>query len=635
MKMTVSEVFNNPLHRHFAKFICRIANDESPALYDAALLASYFRALGHACAPLDARELFPPEIAERAPEPEKWAELLRKTNVVGKPGDFAPLILDDAGRLYLWRYFDYESRLVALLRRRISAPPMAIDEALLQDGLERYFDASIDGIEWQKRAASNAVKQDFCVIVGGPGTGKTRTVVAILGLLLEQAKEKGGKDLRIALAAPTGKAAARLKEAIKQTRPICPEEIQKLLPEETTTVHRLLGAVPDSTRFRHDAKNPLSADVVIVDEASMVDLALMTKLLDAVPENARLILLGDKDQLASVEAGNVLGDLCGDGADEPLENKQLSGLAEDDLFSRSASLTANAHSANASTTAMREHILELKKNFRFGAESGIGALSAAVNAGDAEETLRLLAESANGESGENSVHTSQALPISHGSQVKREELPSPISSFAMEEKLRAPVRDGWRDFLAANDPAETLAAFEKFRVLCAMRHGAQGVVRLNALIERLLGLQGGDRQSGAWYAKRPVMVTRNDYQLKLFNGDVGIALPDPLANGDLRVFFLSADGSLRKFLPARLPPHETAFAMTVHKSQGSEFDRLLFILPDRENPLLTRELLYTGITRAREGVEIWSREAILRTAVERKIRRSSGLGDALWGNAGR
>jgi exodeoxyribonuclease V alpha subunit len=334
----------------------------------------------------------------------------------------------------------------------------------------------------------------------------------------------------------------------------------------------------------------------------LVYLALMAKVFDAVPPAARIILLGDKDQLASVEAGYVLGDICNTG--ETIEPSH-----EFAVRYREATGTDTGISAAPRQVAIQDFIIELRKSYRFRAGSGISRLSTAINAGDGVAALGVLGD-ANG--------------------AARRRLPA---AGALPRALRVRAIERYRFFLEEADPAERLKRFGLFRVLCAVRRGPYGVVNLNGLIAQALEDAGIlSRHGMPWYAGRPVMVTQNDYGLKLYNGDIGIALPDAAACGELRVFFLSADGELRRLLPSRIPAHETAFAMTVHKSQGSEFDHVLLILPDEDVPVLTRELLYTAVTRARESMEIWCGESVLRSALARQQTRTSGLREALWGD---
>jgi exodeoxyribonuclease V alpha subunit len=489
------------------------------------MLVSRRRAEGHICIP--------------APE-------LPESRTVASGEEFTPLVIE-SGRLYLRRYWEYEQQLArAILQRAVTTAKLPKKR----------------GADRQQLAATNAVTRNFSVITGGPGTGKTHTVRAILQQLRQHPT---GAALKVALAAPTGKAAARLTEALRDIKPAV----------EATTIHRLLGTIPDSPYFRHNAERPLTADVVIVDEASMVDLALMTKLVEAVPLTARLILLGDRDQLASVEAGNVLSDICA--------------------------------AAETAGSPLHGAVVELTENYRFAESGGIYKLSRAVNAGDADAALAALRDGS--------------------AELRWEKLRAAANLGAA---LRDRIIAGYRSYLeSAADPASALQRLPQFRILCAVRHGAFGVENLNTLVEQTLAEAGLLAPRGSWYAGRPVIITRNDHNLQLFNGDSGIILPDPEAGGELRAFFLSAEGKLRRFLPSRLPLHDTAFALTVHKSQGSEFDRLLVILPEKDSPVLTRELLYTAITRARSGVELWCNEEIFRAAVLRPTVRISGLRDAL------
>lgn len=587
------------LDRHFAELVGRLADKRNPELELAALLVSRHQTSGNICLPLPeiAGQSLPESLLgfDRAPKAAAWAKKLRASGMVGAPGEFKPLILDGHDRLYLRRYWEYESFLAEAIKARLSGPAPDIDGKLLKDGLSRLFPESGE-TDWQRVAATKAVTKNFSVITGGPGTGKTRTIVAILALLIEQA----GKPLRLALAAPSGKAAARLKESIQSARETlnCADEIKAWLPIEASTIHRLLGTIPDSPYFRHNADRPLLVDAVIVDEASMVDLATMAKLFAAIPAAARVILLGDKDQLTSVEAGFVLGDIC----------NPPSAAAKSE---RSAEL-AFSFSGSELNKAMQDSIVEFRKNYRFLSESGIYQLVDAINRGDADRAIGVLRDKTHRDI------TWKALP----------------SARSLPRALQEVARMGYRSYLETDDPAGALERFAEFRVLGAVRNGPYGVTQLNRFIERALAQTGLLKEINQWYRGRPVMVTRNDYNTKLFNGDIGITLPDPEAQTEKRVFFLSSDGKVRRILPSRLPVHETAFAMTVHKAQGSEFAKVLLILPENDSPVLTRELLYTGLTRAREHVEVWSSERILRSAIGKRVLRTSGLRDALWTQGG-
>jgi exodeoxyribonuclease V alpha subunit len=592
------------LDRHFARFIERLAGGDNPELALAAATVSRKRSEGHICLDLPAvagKKL--PDAADDAaqpitcPELDTWKKKLWASPVVGAPGEFKPLILDEAGRLYLHRYWEFETALAAEVKRRVSEAASAPAAKLLNECIDRLFTPVARGeADWQRAAALTAVLKQFCVISGGPGTGKTWTLVRILALLLELAQ---GKPLRIAVAAPTGKAAARIQDEIRAAKEQlpCPDTIKAQLPEQATTIHRLLGATPDSALFRHNANNPLPTDVVAVDEASMVDLALMAKLFAAIPASAKVILLGDKDQLASVEAGAVLGDIC-------------AGLEGRAATSATKPIPIGAPCGGLETVrpTLSDCIVQLRKNYRFAEDSAIQRLANAINDGDVPHAIEILNESGAPESG-----------------LAWRKLPEPRS---MKSMLREKLLAGFAPYFAANDPLASLDAQGRFRVLCALRAGPYGVARLNELAEEIFEDAGLIRRTGPWYSRRPIMVTRNDYALRLFNGDTGAVTPDD--EGGACACFLGAEGELRKVLPARLPEHETAYGMTVHKSQGSEFERVLIILPDCDVPILTRELLYTAITRARAGVEIWATEAVLATAIARRMTRNSGLRDALW-----
>jgi len=562
--MTDDEILPSPLDRHFAALLLRLNGAPDADLAHAVETVSAWHGAGHTCVPGEALG------------GERVLAKLRASSVVGAPGEFRPLILDAAGRVYLQRYWRYEAELAASIRARLTDAEH--DAKRLAAGLKRLFpQAAKDDL--QRAAAETAVRKRFAVITGGPGTGKTFTAARVLALLAEQFTALG-KTPRIALAAPTGKAAARLQESIAKALGAMPasEALSQLAASAARTLHRLLGTVPDSPQFRHDRNRPLEVDAVIVDEASMVDVALMAKLFDAVPPGARVILLGDKDQLASVEAGNVLGDICGAGA-------------------------------AARTAPLAAHIVELQAARRFEGDSGIRELSVRVNAGDSESALAILRD------GKFSDVRGAATPAAR----------------ALEGALAPAVIEGCRGFLECTNPAEALGKLNGFRILAATRRGPHGVENLNALAERILASAGLIEPVSAHYHGRPVLIGTNDYQLRLFNGDVGLILRDPESGGELRAFFIDATGALRRVLPARLPLHETSFAMTVHKSQGSEFGQVLLVLPDRDSPVATRELLYTGITRARTAVEVWADDAVLRLALARRTARASGLREALWG----
>lgn len=591
------------LDRGFARLMARLSGEGDGALALAAALVSRVSAEGNICLELAAHAGAPLAAGKptlRCPDLDRWVSALQKSPVVGAPGDWRPLVLDGT-RLYLYRHWEAEQSLARLLRERSQDPAAGVDIPLLREGLDRLFAGGDGDVDWQAVAAAAAVLKRFCVITGGPGTGKTTVVARILALLMEQTT---GRPSRVALAAPTGKAAVRLQEAIREAAGglACANGIREgLAGMEASTLHRLLGRRTGSPSYvRGDEELPY--DAVVVDEASMVSLQLLYGLVRALPAAARLILLGDRDQLASVEAGAVLGDICG--PDRKLRYSGPFGEVIAAASGQSVPLTPPGEIRSP----IGDCIVELRRNYRFGAESAIGALARAIHGGDAGGALSILHDNRHGDLGWRRVPRPREL------------------SRAMREIVLA----GCGDYRAAETPAAIFERFSRFRVLCALRDGPYGSSSLNVAIEGILAREGHITPGRPWYEGRPVLVTRNDYGLRLFNGDIGIALADPESAGALRVFFPAPDGAMRKFEPYRLPEHETAFAMTIHKSQGTEFDRVLLVLPEGDARVLTRELLYTGVTRARRRVDLWAGEAALVAALSRRIERVSGLRDALW-----
>jgi exodeoxyribonuclease V alpha subunit len=509
-------------------------------------------------------------------------------------GEACPLVLtEDKGdaskgaRLYLRRAWTAEQNIRQNIAQRLALPSDV--PADLQQRLDALFTPASDGEpDMQRLACEVAAQNRITLITGGPGTGKTTTVVKLLSLLVGTSSN----ELQIHLAAPTGKAAARLTESISNALTKMPADVQARIPTQAQTLHRLL-----QTNSKASQVHQLATDVVVVDEASMIDLEMMARLLQAVPPNARLILLGDKDQLASVEAGAVMSQLC-------------------------------------TGSLLKAQTVTLIHSHRFDAKSGIGQWARAVNADVADNTpaLKALWNAAPDWLAtlplQQSIEEDTAEP-----DVTRLQLNS-----ASDPKLAVGLRCGWRNWLAlleAHRPSKTkaaapcsdaqavalLKAFTEFCVLCAVREGPLGVTQLNAQVEHALGLG-----QSPWYAGRPVMVTRNDYALELMNGDIGLCLPGP--DGVLRVAFPAVDGGVRWVMPSRLDSVETVFAMTVHKSQGSEFAHVLLVIPAQESPVLTRELVYTGLTRAKKRLTLWAPQlGVLWNGCAQRVLRSGGLGD--------
>jgi exodeoxyribonuclease V alpha subunit len=459
--------------------------------------------------------------------------------------------------LYLQRYFEHEKSLAINISTLCASSLELLAEKSLLDAL--FVSDKSEETDWQKVAAERALQQNFLIVSGGPGTGKTTTVVKILALL----QSASGKQLRIALAAPTGKAAKRLQDSINSSvrKLAVPESIKESIPNTASTLHRLLGVKRHSPFFHHNAKNPLFFDLVVIDEASMVDLALMAKLVDALQPGSRLILLGDKDQLASVESGTVLADMIG-------------------------SLPGNT--------------VELLKSYRF--DEGIKRFAQSINSGDAASAWELMAD----KSPEN-VSLLAGDVAEYGGKMYCK---------YMETVCAAKTHDDYQGLFLV---------FHSFKILCALRHGPAGVSGINRAVEKYLSQKGHDCFGTDWYPGRPVMLTRNEYGLDLYNGDMGICLPDPENPDSVKVWFERADGSLQGVLPGRLGSCETVFALTIHKSQGTEVGEVLVVLPEKESGLVTRELLYTAVTRARECVKVSSTRFVFTSAVTGKIERHSKL----------
>jgi exodeoxyribonuclease V alpha subunit len=503
------------------------------------------------------------------------------TGVIGAPDTGRPLILDGE-RLYFSRFFRDEEALARAFLRLASAPPRNIPADLLPD----IFKAGGDETDWQDVACFAALRSRLCVISGGPGTGKTTTVARILALA---ARMHAGVNFRIRLAAPTGKAASRMTEALAEAFPggSLPPELDACLSQGAQTVHRLLGW--SAGGFRHHQGNPLPLDMLVVDEASMLDLELTTRLMEALPEHASLVLLGDRNQLASVEAGAVLANLC---------REEVVNAFSPDFVADAAKAGAQGLTVTPRALALTDNVVELKKSWRFDADSGIAALSALIRDGQAQEAGKLLAE------GRKDL---KMLPCTGQPD--------------LAAVLKPLLRDAFKDLGGTTDPASAFEIFAALRLLSPVRKGPRGTEALNRLTrEALHGATGNE-----WYPGRPVMILENDYNLGLFNGDVGIALP---VDGTLRVFFPAAQG-FTSFTPARLPRFETCYAMTVHKSQGSEFGHTVLILPEEPCPVLGRELLYTALTRAKRRFTLLGTVEQVKEAVASPARRDSGLGEML------
>jgi len=531
---------------HFSRFLAArsgLAGDDKKRFYELVAGLSGAMSAGHSCLPLS----------------EEERELLITTHLVSECGQ-TPLIVYNSS-LYLKRYFYYESRLASQIKMMAG---VSYEKGKEYDRLlDHYFGTDKSEVDWQKKAAALALEKGLTIISGGPGTGKTTTVLKIIVILLQAI----GNTLQIGLAAPTGKAAMRLQLSIGAGFDSLAgsEEILSCIPREAKTLHRLLGVRRNSPQFCHNGDNPMVWDVVVVDEASMVDLALMSKFVDALKPGSRLILLGDKDQLSSVESGVVLADCI----------KSLPG-----------------------------NTVELQKTYRF--DAGIKGLAEGINAGNFPLVWSIL----------------QDKKMSNVSLIN-----SAVNGY---------ICACYRRYMEIINRVEVtglksiFSAFAKFQVLCSVHYGERGVAGINRMVEFFLVGKGFACKPDTWYEGRPVLISRNDYSLGLYNGDIGICVIDP-ADSRLKVWFEKKDGTFISYPPYRLPQCETAFAVTIHKSQGSEFEEVLVVLPREGNRVLCRELLYTAVTRAKECVRISVERDVLALGLSRRIKRYSGLAGQLQG----
>jgi exodeoxyribonuclease V alpha subunit len=602
------------------RLVARSAGDDDAVLLATALAVRALR-LGHVCVDLlDVHQTATTDSETRVdlshlpwPDPGSWRDRVAASPLVadGDDGPSGRPLRLVGSRLYLDRYWRQECAVAADLTARSLRPVPDIDPDLLRRGLARLWpDADPEGSDLPRLAGAAAVLLGFVVVAGGPGTGKTTTVARILALLAEQHAATGaGPPLRIALSAPTGKAAARLEEAVLEEAgrlPVPPEVRAQLLTLRASTLHRLLGRKPGSeSRFVHDGAHPLPHDVVIVDEASMVALSLMAKLVDAVRPDARLILVGDPRQLASVEAGAVLGDIVGPALDGlRIRPGPRAGLAQ-------ATGQAVPATDPPTGTAIGDGIIVLRRVHRYGGD--IARLAEAIQAGDGDAAMAVLG-SAGGEVTWIPVDDTDRMATAPGLGAVRDRVVT--AGRSLIEAARA------------GEGAEALEALTAVRVLCAHRQGSAGVSVWTGHIERWLRAAiDGYNPSDPWYVGRPVLVTANDYEHKLYNGDTGVVVRGD--DGEPVVVF-DLQGQLERFSPYQLGHIQTLHAMTVHKSQGSQFGAVVVVLPDASSRILTRELLYTAVTRAQRDLILVGTEASVRAAIDRPIARATGLRQRLW-----
>jgi exodeoxyribonuclease V alpha subunit len=603
---------------HVARRLAHLAGDDDELVALGAALAVRGPRLGHVYVDLatirDTATVEADEAVDLAalpwPPVAAWTKRLAVSALVAVGDEGAgprrPLRLVGAS-LYLDRYWREEREVAADLLALVEVPPKDVREQALADGLARLFAGAAD--DRQRLATACAVLRRFAVVAGGPGTGKTTTVARIVALLAEQAAEAGEPAPLVALAAPTGKAAARLEEAVHEeaARLESSETVRaQLLAARASTLHRLLGWRPDShSRFRHHRANRLPHDVVIVDETSMVSLSLMARLVEAIRPTARLVLVGDPGQLTSIEAGAVLGDIVGPATNRPLLRPRMRTLLAD--------VTGGDVAADDPPpgTGIGDGIVVLDRVHRFG--GAIAMVADAVRRGDADAAIAALSAAPG-------VVTWIAVDVADP---------------ALRDAL-APVHDGAVaaargviEAARAGDAWRALESLAGFRLLCAHRRGQHGVATWMDRIERWLAAEvEGFGAEGRWYAGRPLLVTANDYGLRLYNGDTGVVVTN--ASGGVSAAF-ERRGEIVEFSPSRLAAVDTVYAMTIHKSQGSQFDTAAVLLPDPGSQILTRELLYTAVTRARKRLLVAATEEAIRAAVSRPVARASGLRWRLWG----
>ncbi len=594
---------NISLDCHFARFIAGLAADDGEEVYLAALLTSLMTRGGDICLRLEEWAGRQFQLGDgrilRAPVLESWRDKLRCSPVVGIASGSAPLVLEE-DRLYLSRYWEYEESVAEFLRLRGNSDDCFFDRRTLVEGIDRLFPERKDivGRDWQRLAGLAVLLRSLVVITGGPGTGKTTTVALVLALLGEQYRLRGER-LRIALAAPTGKAAMRLQETVANLKGQgqLPPGWGDFIPDQVMTIHRLLGAVGGSPFFRHNEENPLPYDLLVIDEASMVDLPLMAKLFGALTATARLILLGDRHQLASVEPGSVLGDIC-----DPAGLASFSKEFVDEA--RQLGEVIALPPGPPGPGRFCDSLVELQGSRRFGSGSGIAILSRAIRDGDFAEAW-------------------ECLQNPDYPEVIWREVAGPGQLDVWLADLVSAGRFAW---LVGRHPEQILADNGRYRVLCALRQGGFGAEQINRRLQDLLAADS----VGGVAPGRPVMVLRNDYELQLYNGDTGIIWPVTGERAESRAYFPGPGGTLRIISPSRLTEHQVAYAMTVHKSQGSEYSRIALVLPGNFSPVLSRELLFTAVTRARDEVTICGTPEVLAQAVAAVTERRSGLRRKLW-----
>lgn len=591
------------VHYQFADFF------EDKDLKPFAYLVSKRLQEGHICIELDEKELakeyedlpdyFKSEISNlsisKLNTKKEWVSI--------NENDKKPFIIFN-GKLYLYRYFNYETQIISALKCFLENEKSVRDERIkklsrlnsfvkseLQADLKNKNIPTDELVDWQLAASITGFLNNFTIITGGPGTGKTTTVAKILSLIYEAEPEA-----RVIFAAPTGKAAQRVLESLKSNTKVPAALKDKFSKLDSKTIHRLLGFIPDSPYFRHNSGNYLDYDVIIVDEASMIDVAMFSKLISAVNPKCRLIMLGDKNQLASVEAGSLLGDMCNSLSNLNRMSKRQVDLINDLIVDDSAKIPSDYAVADTKELLF-DHVVELKFSHRFDSIGGIGLLSKAIISGDVKLVEKFIREN------------------DHATVKFDQEFKTDVFQNFVED---------YKNYIEEKDNKSALIKMNQLRVLCAVKDGNHGLHKVNDRIEKYLKRKEYINAYTDIYSNRSLMITRNYNDIELYNGDVGMIRKDD--NDNYRAYFLDKENEVRSFVPGLLPDVETVFAMTIHKSQGSEYNKVLVILPDnKDNPLLTRELLYTAITRAKDEVIIQGTLEVILETISKEVKRASGI----------
>lgn len=585
----------------FSSLLCGLCNENSEITASIYALSAQQTGMGHICIDLES-EHFRYLLEETGMKSVKIQEIkkcLDESKAVGSPNEKLPFVYAGERFVYLKKFWDYQEIINNYVKSGLIEKP---DQDHLRDIIPRYFKKKSASYDWQKGAALIAATNRFCLITGGPGTGKTTTAARIIAILTELMEKESKKSPKILLAAPTGKAAARLSSAMSDAMDNL-EAIKgkiSLNQHQAVTVHRLLGLGYASPEPKFNKENPFPADIVLIDEASMLDIAMMAKIMDAMPEKAKLIIMGDKDQLSSVEPGAVLADICEAGPPEKFSKKIIPILGIDGSVPDITPVDEQG---------FFDCVVELDKSYRFSEKSGIGTLAGAIKKNDTQKAIDII---------EKKEHKDICWI--------RPDTKTNLKTI-MEEKIMG----GINGLFSAKTPEKALDAMDEFRILCAMREGSWGVEGINRLVREILQERKKVPIKGDWYHLRPVMIKSNDYQLGLFNGDTGIVFSETGDENNLKVYFKAPETGIKSFHPARIGAHDTVYATTVHKSQGSEFDRVVLILPEKFTKVLSMELTYTAVTRAKKEFTLIAEEEVFRKAVSGKAIRTSGLCQRLLG----